>query len=53
MYGKLEYSLEQAIARHDRLSQEDAFDEGIPEKRPKTKGENGGALYVEDNTMSA
>ena len=33
MYGKLEFSLEQAMARYDRLSQEDNFE---VTERPRT-----------------
>ena len=30
MFGKIEYSIEQAINRAERLSQEDYFDQAIP-----------------------
>ena len=36
MYGKLECSLEQAIARHDRLIQDDGWKAANPETRPET-----------------
>ena len=52
MYGKLEYSLEQAMARHDRLIQADNYDGATPEGRPHTQAEGGGALYVEDDAMA-
>ena len=51
IYGKLEYSLEQAMARHDRLIQADAIHMAKPDIRPRTKAENGGSLYVEDVDM--
>lgn len=48
IYGKLEFNLEQAMERLERLSQEDYFDKANPENRPSTKAELGqGALYVE------
>ena len=49
LYGKVEYSIEQAMNRADRLEQEDYFDVAIPENRPNTKAELGeGSLYVEN-----
>ena len=46
IYGKLEFNLEQAILRCERLEQEDFFDKL---NRPSTKSEHGGsALYVEN-----
>ena len=49
LYGKVEYSIEQAMNRAERLSQEDYFDAAIPENRPHTKAELGeGSLYVEN-----
>ena len=53
LYGKLEYSLEQAMQRNERLEQEDMFDMADPtctsfRFRPNTKAEHGtGSLYVE------
>ena len=52
MYGKIEYSLEQAMSRYDRLSQEDFYDVAIPKERPNTRAELGeGSLYVENVDM--
>jgi hypothetical protein len=54
MYGKIEYSLEQAMARCERLSQDDSFEKAEkPETRPNTKAEVGdGKLYVENIDMA-
>ena len=52
LYGKLEYSLEQAMSRHDRLNQNDYYDMAKKEFRPSTKAEmSEGALYVENFDM--
>jgi hypothetical protein len=49
LFGKLEYSIEQAINRKERLEHEDYYDKAIPRKRPHTKAEfGGGTLYVEN-----
>ena len=49
LYGKIEYSIEQAMNRAERLQQEDFFDMAIPGNRPNTKAELGeGSLYVEN-----
>ena len=49
LFGKVEYSIEQALNRAERLSQEDYYDYAIPENRPNTKAELGeGSLYVEN-----
>lgn len=54
MYGKLEYSLEQTMSRHDRLNQDDYYDLAKPENRPSTKAEmSEGALYKENWDMPA
>jgi len=37
LYGKLEYNLEQAMSRQERLNQNDYFDTAKPENRPSTK----------------
>jgi hypothetical protein len=48
MYGKIEFNLEQAMQRCERLDQEDLYETATPENRPTTKAElGGGALYVE------
>lgn len=48
MYGKLEFNLEQAMDRLERLDQDDHYDKANPENRPSTRAELGqGALYVE------
>jgi hypothetical protein len=48
IYGKLEFNLEQAILRNERLEQDDQYDAAINEPRPSTKNEESGcALYVE------
>lgn len=36
LYGKLEFNLEQAMSRYDRLSQQDNYDTAKPENRPST-----------------
>jgi len=49
LYGKIEYSIEQALNRVERLQQEDYYDVAIPANRPNTKAELGeGSLYVEN-----
>ena len=49
MFGKIEYSIEQALNRAERLSQDDYFDQAVPQNRPNTKAELGeGSLYVEN-----
>ena len=49
LYGKIEYSIEQAMQRAERLAQEDFYDMAIPANRPNTKAELGeGSLYVEN-----
>ena len=48
IYGKLEYNLEQAILRNERLEQDDFYDKAQTDTRPSTKSPDGGsALYVE------
>jgi hypothetical protein len=49
IYGKLEYNLEQAVNRQERLDQEDNYDKAKPELRPRTKSKEpgGSSLYVE------
>jgi hypothetical protein len=49
IYGKLEYNLEQAIQRNERLEQEDSWERAIPETRPSTRSSetDGHSLYVE------
>lgn len=49
-YGKMEYDMENAIQRCDRLEGDDDFD-GILNgniQRPNTKAKEGGSLYVEN-----
>lgn len=49
LFGKIEYSIEQAMNRKERLEQDDFYDEAIPSLRPNTKAELGeGSLYVEN-----
>ena len=49
LYGKIEYSIEQAMNRAERLAQEDFYDKAIPKNRPNTVAEMGeGSLYVEN-----
>jgi hypothetical protein len=49
MYGKIEFNLEQAMKRHERLEQDDLFEQAKPQNRPSTKADlGGGALYVEN-----
>ena len=49
LYGKIEYSIEQAMNRCERLQQDDFYDQAIPENRPHTKADLGeGSLYVEN-----
>jgi hypothetical protein len=48
IYGKLEFNLEQAMIRHERLSCDDFYDKATKEARPTTRtAETGTALYVE------
>jgi hypothetical protein len=54
LYGKLEFNLEQACTRHERLSQEDYYDSAKPENRPSTKADmNENALYIENFDIPA
>ena len=39
IYGKLEFNLEQAVLRNERLEQDDGYDAAINEPRPSTKNE--------------
>ena len=49
LFGKVEYSIEQAMNRVERLQQEDYHDVALPGNRPNTKAELGeGSLYVEN-----
>ena len=49
LFGKIEYSIEQALSRVERLEQDDFFDKAVPERRPHTVAELGeGSLYVEN-----
>ena len=41
IYGKLEFNLEQAMERLERLDQEDHYDKANPENRPSTRAELG------------
>jgi hypothetical protein len=36
LFSKLEFSLEQAMSRRDRLDQDDFYNEAVPEVRPST-----------------
>ena len=49
MYGKLEFNLEQAMIRYERLNQDDFYDQAILKNRPHSKAKSGnGSLYVEN-----
>ena len=53
IYGKLEYNLEQAIQRQERLERDDFYDVATPENRPSTKAAGGGSsLYDEKIDMA-
>jgi hypothetical protein len=39
IYGKLEFNLEQATLRHERLEQDDYYDRASPASKPSTKTE--------------
>ena len=47
-YGKIEYEMENAMNRYDRLEGEDDYDQAKEWPRPKTKAKEGGSLYVEN-----
>ena len=52
LYGKIEYTLELAMQRKDRLEQDSGWDRAVPENRPSTKAENSeGSLYVENKDI--
>jgi hypothetical protein len=54
LYGKLEFNLEQACSRHERLFQEDYYDSAKPENRPSTKADmDENALYIENFDIPA
>ena len=50
-YGKLEYEMENAMNRADRLDAEDDFDSAPTFPRPNTKAKEGGSLYVENTGL--
>ena len=50
-YGKLEYEMENAMNRADRLDAEDDFDQAPTFPRPNTKAKEGGSLYVENTEL--
>ncbi len=52
-YGKLEYELENALQRFERLETDDDFDKADSWPRPNTKAKEGGSLYVENTTLPA
>ena len=47
-YGKMEYEMENAINRYDRLDGDDDYDNAKTFPRPNTKAKEGGSLYVEN-----
>lgn len=47
-YGKIEYDMENAMNRFERLDAEDDFDASTKWPRPNTKAKEGGSLYVEN-----
>jgi len=53
IFGKLEYNLEQAIQRNERLEQEDLFDQAVQDSRPSTSSpeRDGTCLYVENRDL--
>jgi hypothetical protein len=50
-YGKLEYDMENAMNRSDRLKGDDDFDIALKQNRPNTKAKEGGSLYVENTDL--
>ena len=49
MCGKLEFNLEQAMIRYERLNQDDFYDQAILKNQPHSKAEAGNrSLYVEN-----
>lgn len=53
MFGKIEFNLEQAIKRCERLEKDDFFDTAKANNRPGTKASvGGGSLYVENSDLA-
>lgn len=52
-YGKIEYELENALQRFERLDADDDFDKADSWPRPNTKAKEGGSLYVENTNIPA
>lgn len=50
-YGKIEYDMENAMNRYERLQGEDDFDAAPTYSRPNTKAKEGGSLYVENTDL--
>jgi hypothetical protein len=50
-YGKIEYDMENAINRFERLDGDDDFDAAATWSRPNTKAKEGGSLYVENTDI--
>lgn len=50
-YGKIEFDMENAMSRSDRLNADDDFDAAPMWGRPNTKAKEGGSLYVENTEL--
>jgi hypothetical protein len=50
-YGKIEYDMENAMNRFERLDGDDDFDAAATWSRPNTKAKEGGSLYVENTDI--
>ena len=50
-YGEMEYEMENAMNRHDRLEGDDDFDTAKTHPRNNTKAKEGGSLYVENTDL--
>jgi hypothetical protein len=50
-YGKIEYDMENALNRYERLNGDDGFDSAPTYPRPNTKAKEGGSLYVENTNL--
>ena len=52
-YGKIEYDMENAMSRHDRLDGDDDYESALlnQNQRPNTKAKEGGSLYVENTDL--
>ena len=50
-YGKMEYEMENAMTRCDRLEGDDDYEASLNVQRPNTKAKEGGSLYVENTEL--